>query len=189
MMMFNKERLKILDLHIIATIFTFIYAIRYRHSNILVKNSTKVCDRAPNPRWIYILIWRKHWIWGKLDWPMKGPSIKGHPPQELLRNKQRQDVLPTSFTRLNTSKTNILMENKDMKKLKWPSRTKSPLDARDKSKYCVFHQDHDRTMKNCKASQQEIEALIKREFLSSYVDHDKRPRNMIVTAESPGGQR
>lgn len=58
-----------------------------------------------------------------------------------------------SFTRLNTSKTDILMETKDMKKLKWPFKIKSHPNTRDKSKYCDFHRDHGHNTENCKALQ------------------------------------
>ncbi|XP_022888949.1 uncharacterized protein LOC111404364 [Olea europaea var. sylvestris] len=60
---------------------------------------------------------------------------------------------------------------------KWPPRIKSPLDAKDRNKYCNFHKDHGHTTENCMALQREIEALIKRRLLSSYVSSDKRPRN------------
>ncbi|XP_022849778.1 uncharacterized protein LOC111371840 [Olea europaea var. sylvestris] len=75
------------------------------------------------------------------------------------------------------SKTNILMEIKDMKELKWPVRMRSPPESRDMNKYCEFHRDHEHTTENCKALQREIEALIKRGLLSSYVSNDKCPRN------------
>ncbi|XP_022861322.1 uncharacterized protein LOC111381740 [Olea europaea var. sylvestris] len=69
------------------------------------------------------------------------------------------------------------MEIKDMKELKWPARMRSPPQSRDMSKYCEFHRDHGPTTENCKALQWEIEALIKRGFLSSYVGNDKCPKN------------
>ncbi|XP_022846338.1 uncharacterized protein LOC111369085 [Olea europaea var. sylvestris] len=77
------------------------------------------------------------------------------PHQEPPRSKQRQEASLTSFTRLNTSKTNILMEIKDMKELKWPARMRSPPQSRDMSKY----------------------SLIKRGLLGSYIGNDKRPKN------------
>lgn len=51
------------------------------------------------------------------------------------------------------------------------------LDTWDKSKYCIFHQNHGHATKNCKALQQEIEAFIKTCFLSTYVGHDKCLKN------------
>ncbi|XP_022881079.1 uncharacterized protein LOC111398400 [Olea europaea var. sylvestris] len=49
--------------------------------------------------------------------------------------------------------------------------------SRDMSKYCEFHRDHGHTTENCKALQRELEALIKRGLLGSYVGNDKRPKN------------
>ncbi|XP_022867813.1 uncharacterized protein LOC111387490 [Olea europaea var. sylvestris] len=112
-----------------------------------------------------------------------------NPREEQHRKKQRQEVPPTPFTRLNTSKTNILMEIKDMKELKWPVRMRSPPESRDMNKYCEFHRDHGHTTENCKALQREIEALIKRGLLSSYVGNDKRPRNDRAREKDPKAKR
>ncbi|XP_022843108.1 uncharacterized protein LOC111366623 [Olea europaea var. sylvestris] len=97
--------------------------------------------------------------------------------QDTPRVKPRQDPSSTSFSRLNTSRSNILMEIKDSKELKWSPRLQSPPDTRDKSNYCDFHRDHGHTVEDCFTLKREIEALIKREFLGSYISNDKRPRN------------
>ncbi|XP_022872734.1 uncharacterized protein LOC111391716 [Olea europaea var. sylvestris] len=111
------------------------------------------------------------------------------PHQEPPRSKQRQGASPTSFTRLNTSKTNILMEIKDMKELKWPARMRLPPQSRDMSKYYEFHRDHGHTTENCKALQREIEALIKRGLLGSYIGNDKRPKNDGGRDRAPEAKR
>ncbi|XP_022872023.1 uncharacterized protein LOC111391100 [Olea europaea var. sylvestris] len=105
--------------------------------------------------------------------------------REAPRNKQRQETPPSSFTKLNTSRANKLMEIKDMKEFKWPPRMKSPSDARDRSKYCDFHKDHGHTTENCMAFKREIEALIKRGLLGSYVSNDKRLINDHDKEKSP----
>ncbi|XP_022850080.1 uncharacterized protein LOC111372124 [Olea europaea var. sylvestris] len=69
------------------------------------------------------------------------------------------------------------MEIKDSRELKWPPRLRSPPDTCDKSKYCDFHRDHGHTTEDCLALKRLIEALIRRGFLSSYINNDKRPRN------------
>ncbi|XP_022873242.1 uncharacterized protein LOC111392197 [Olea europaea var. sylvestris] len=97
--------------------------------------------------------------------------------QETPRVKPRKDPPSTAFTHLNTSRSNILMEIKDFRKLKWPPRLRSSPDTRDESKYCDFHRDHSHTTEDCLALKREIEALIRRGFLSSYINNDKRPRN------------
>ncbi|XP_022871854.1 uncharacterized protein LOC111390955 [Olea europaea var. sylvestris] len=81
------------------------------------------------------------------------------------------------------------MEIKDMKELKWPVRMRSPPESRDMNKYCEFHRDHGHTTENCKALQWEIEALMKRGLLSSYVDNDKRRRNDRGREKAPEAKR
>ncbi|XP_022851090.1 uncharacterized protein LOC111372895 [Olea europaea var. sylvestris] len=76
-----------------------------------------------------------------------------------------------------------------MKELKWPARMRSPPQSRDMSKYCEFHRDHGHTTENCKALQREIEALIKRGLLSSYVGNDKRPKNDCGTERASEAKR
>lgn len=78
---------------------------------------------------------------------------------------------------MNTSKFNILMESKDLKELKWPSRMRSSPNNRDKSKYCDFHHDHGHTTKTYKVFQRKIESLIKTGFLGDYVSQDNCSRN------------
>ncbi|XP_022859172.1 uncharacterized protein LOC111379964 [Olea europaea var. sylvestris] len=178
---FNKERLQIPDLHITAAVSALTYAIkceafRMSLSKTPPKTVTELLTRAEK----YINMEET------LNPRKVGPSHdrvehkRQHDPnprEEQHRKKQRQEVPPTPFTTLNTSKTNILMEIKDMKELKWPVRMRSPPEHRDMNKYCEFHRDHGHTTENCKALQREIEALIKRGLLSSYVGNDKRPRN------------
>ncbi|XP_022883485.1 uncharacterized protein LOC111400301 [Olea europaea var. sylvestris] len=178
---FNKERLQIPDLHIPAAVSALTYVIKCE--------AFKMSLSKTPPKTVTELLTRaeKYINMEKTLNPRKvGPSHdrvehkRQHDPnprEEQHRKKQRQEVSPTPFTRLNTSKTNILMEIKDMKELKWPVRMRSPPESRDMNKYCEFHRDHGHTTENCKALQWEIEALIKRGLLSSYVGNDKRPRN------------
>ncbi|XP_022848733.1 uncharacterized protein LOC111371045 [Olea europaea var. sylvestris] len=81
------------------------------------------------------------------------------------------------------------MKIKDSRKLKWPSRLQSPPDTRDRSMYCDFHRDHGYTTEDCLALKREIEVLIKRGFLGSYVNDDKCPRNNQNRDKGPEGWR
>ncbi|XP_022893948.1 uncharacterized protein LOC111408418 [Olea europaea var. sylvestris] len=190
---FNKERLQIPDLHITAAVSALTYAIKCEAFKMSLsktpsKTVTELLTRAEK----YINMEET------LNPRKVGPSHdrvehkRQHDPnprEEQHRKKQRQEVPPTPFTRLNTSKTNILMEIKDMKELKWPVRMRSPPESRDMNKYCEFHRDHGHTTENCKALQREIEALIKRGLLSSYVGNDKRPRNDRGREKDPEAKR
>ncbi|XP_022850045.1 uncharacterized protein LOC111372103 [Olea europaea var. sylvestris] len=72
------------------------------------------------------------------------------------------------------------MEINDMKELKWPVRMRSPPESRDMNTYCEFHRDHGHTTKNCKALQREIEALIKKGLLSSYIGDSNSGRKQYA---------
>lgn len=69
------------------------------------------------------------------------------------------------FIHLNIFKSNILIEIKDLKELKWPSMMWSPLNTRDKSKYCEFYRDHGHTTATCKA----LDCKIKSGLPGAYV--------------------
>ncbi|XP_022868321.1 uncharacterized protein LOC111387923 [Olea europaea var. sylvestris] len=161
---FNKERLQIPDLHITAAVSALTYAIKCEAfkmslSKTLSKTVTELLTRAEkyinmeetlNPRKV-----------GPPHDRVEHKRQHDPNPREEHRKKQRQEVPPTPFTSLNTSKTNILMEIKDMKELKWPVRMRSPPESRDMNKYCEFHRDHGHTTENCKALQREMKPLLK----------------------------
>ncbi|XP_022853592.1 uncharacterized protein LOC111375032 [Olea europaea var. sylvestris] len=66
-------------------------------------------------------------------------------PSTKLEHRRPHDLI---FIKI-VLKSNILMEIKDMKELKWPSRMKSLLKSRDKNEYCEFHRDHEHTTEGC----------------------------------------
>ncbi|XP_022872296.1 uncharacterized protein LOC111391327 [Olea europaea var. sylvestris] len=166
---FNKEKLQMPDLHITTAVSALTYAIRCEAfkmslSKIPPQTVTELLSRA-----------EKYINMEETLNPMRhGPS------HEKVENKKQHDPIkhinweypwekcknegpPGPLTRLNTSKANILMEIKDMKELKCPSRMKSPLTQEIGA--------------NCQALQREIEALIKRGLLKNYIGHDKCLRN------------
>ncbi|XP_022843237.1 uncharacterized protein LOC111366772 [Olea europaea var. sylvestris] len=160
---FNKERFQIPDLHITAVIFALTYAVRCEAFKMSLSKTpsqtvTELLTRAEkyinmeetlNPR-------RPSPSHEKVENKRQHDPVPRH---ELPRDKRRKEAPSAPVTQLNTSKTNILMEIKDMKELKWLSRIKSLLDTRDRSKYCEFHLDHGHTTEDYHALQQEIEVL------------------------------
>ncbi|XP_052177663.1 uncharacterized protein LOC127791727 [Diospyros lotus] len=63
--------------------------------------------------------------------------------------------------------------------LKKPRPMKAPSDKRNRSKYCRFHRDHGHDTEECHQLKEEIQELINRGFLRSYVakEGDSRGRN------------
>ncbi|XP_022880509.1 uncharacterized protein LOC111397756 [Olea europaea var. sylvestris] len=177
---FNEERLQILDLHITTSVSTLTNAKRCEAFKMsLSKTPTKSVTELLTPGEKHI---NKEEI---LNQRRVGPTYdrvehkrqrKLNLQQDLARGKQKQGAPPT-FTHLNTSRSNVLMELKDTKEFKWPPRLRSPPEARDNNKYYDYHRDHGHTTEDCVTLQCEIEALIKRGFLKEYIRHDKRLGN------------
>ena len=63
----------------------------------------------------------------------------------------------------------ILMEVKDWGYLSEPPKIWTPIEQRDKRKYCHFHKDYGHKNDECQTLKDEIEALIRRGHLSFYV--------------------
>ncbi|XP_052203187.1 uncharacterized protein LOC127808657 [Diospyros lotus] len=85
------------------------------------------------------------------------------------REKHRPRWDSAGFTPLNAPRAEILatIEGKDY--LKKPRPMKAPSDKRNRSKYCRFHRDHGHDTEECHQLKEEIQELINRGFLRSYV--------------------
>ncbi|XP_052172226.1 uncharacterized protein LOC127788156 [Diospyros lotus] len=94
-------------------------------------------------------------------------------PEERRRDDRREKHRPRwdsgGFTPLNAPRAEILatIEGKDY--LKKPQPMKAPSDKRNRSKYCRFHRDHGHDTEECHQLKEEIQELINRGFLRSYV--------------------
>ena len=67
----------------------------------------------------------------------------------------------TSFTPLNASLNQVLMQIKDEGALTFPGKLKSDQTKRSRNKYCRFHCDHGHDTAYCYDLKQQIEALIR----------------------------
>ncbi|XP_022872983.1 uncharacterized protein LOC111391929 [Olea europaea var. sylvestris] len=145
---FNKERLQIPDLHITAAVSTLIYAIRCEAFKMsLSKTPPQTVTELLTQAEKYInmedtLNPRRSGPFHEKPKNKKQHDFVSRP--EYLREKRKNEGPPGPLTRLNTSNANILMEIKDMKELKWPSRMKSPPDTRDRSKNYIGHDKRSR---------------------------------------------
>ncbi|XP_058070884.1 probable LRR receptor-like serine/threonine-protein kinase At1g56130 [Magnolia sinica] len=84
-------------------------------------------------------------------------------------NKQPDNKFKT-YTSLNKTPKQVLMEIKEKRILHWPNKLKSNPNKRSKSKYCFFHQDHKHNTSDFSNLKQEIEALIRDGHLGEYVN-------------------
>ncbi|XP_022854630.1 uncharacterized protein LOC111375941 [Olea europaea var. sylvestris] len=189
---FNKEKFQIPDLYITAVVSALTYVIKCEAFKMSLsktppKSVTKLLTRTEKYINMEETMAPKREVSssGKSD---QKRSYESSLKQDVPRVKPRQDPSSTSFTNLNTSRSNILMEIKDSKELKWPPRLRSPPNTRDKSKYCNFHRDHGHTTEDCFSLKRDIEAFIKKGFLGSYVSNDQRPRNNPNRDKGPKGR-
>ncbi|XP_058106361.1 uncharacterized protein LOC131249575 [Magnolia sinica] len=79
-----------------------------------------------------------------------------------------------SYTPLNTTPKQVLMEVRDKRLLMWPNQMRTNADKRDKWKYCHFHRDHSHSTIYCFELKEEIEALICNGYFQEYVRREKR---------------
>ena len=89
------------------------------------------------------------------------------------RKEDRRSKPPTgrfiSFTPLNTSIDQVLMEIKDEKALTFPSKLKGDPSKRCRDKYFHFHHDHSHNMSEFYDLKQQIEALIRQGKLQRFI--------------------
>ncbi|XP_058068264.1 uncharacterized protein LOC131217366 [Magnolia sinica] len=114
----------------------------------------------------------------------KGKRLGNEEPQ--LSNKKVDDYVPCdrqpsrkpegkfrSYTPLNTSTEQILLDIRGQKLLNWPVCMKANAEHRDKRKYCGFHRDHGHNINDCANLKDEIETLIRKGHLHRYIKEEK----------------
>ena len=72
------------------------------------------------------------------------------------------------YARLNTPRSQILMEIENDKDLRWPKPLRTYPERRNKNQYCRFHQDVGHDTDDCRKLKDEIEFLIRRGRLSKF---------------------
>lgn len=107
------------DLHITVAISALIYAIRCKPfkmslSKILPKSVTELLTWGEKYINMEETIYPRK-ISTTTEMPEHKRQHESNPRRDLAQGKQKQDIPSTSFTHLNTSRSNILMEIKDLK--------------------------------------------------------------------------
>ncbi|XP_058103347.1 uncharacterized protein LOC131246898 [Magnolia sinica] len=93
-----------------------------------------------------------------------------------------------SYTPLNTSAEQILLDIRGQRLLNWPVCMKTNAENRDKSKYCRFHRDYGHNTSDCVDLKDEIETLIHNGHLCQYIKEKKLGRKeerLSKTVEEP----
>ncbi|XP_058106489.1 uncharacterized protein LOC131249738 [Magnolia sinica] len=115
--------------------------------------------------------------------PNKGKRSRNEEPQSSGKksdNRAPHDRRPSrkpegkflSYTPLNTSTKQILLDIRGQKLLNWFVCMKADPDHRDKRKYCRFHRDHG----HCMDLKDEIETLIRKGHLRRYTKEERTTR-------------
>uniref|UniRef100_A0A2N9ER72 RNA-directed DNA polymerase n=1 Tax=Fagus sylvatica TaxID=28930 RepID=A0A2N9ER72_FAGSY len=102
-------------------------------------------------------------------------SKRDYPKAERknISSSNRREERPSSFTPLNMSIDQVLLQIQDNPDIKWPGKLRSDPTKRSKDLYCRFHRDHGHTTEDCFALKQQIEALIRQGKLGKFVRQDK----------------
>ncbi|XP_058071174.1 uncharacterized protein LOC131220233 [Magnolia sinica] len=121
----------------------------------------------------------------------KGKRLKNEEPQSF--NKKSNDYVPRdrrpsrkpegkfrSYTSVNTSTEQILLDIRGQKLLNWPICMKADVEHRDKRKYCLFHRDHGHNTSDCVDLKDEIEILIRKGHLHRHTKEDKSAQRGVA---------
>ena len=111
----------------------------------------------------------------------KGDHSYGH-QDEYQRAERDSDSAPksqrgprfTEYSRLNTPRSQILMEIEKDKDVRWPKALRTDPEKRNKSLYCRFHKDTGHNTDDCRQLKDEIEYLIRKGKLNKYTKGDDK---------------
>ena len=70
----------------------------------------------------------------------------------------------------------VLMQIRDNPSLQWPKPISTPVERRDKTKYCRFHQNHRHRIDECRHLKDQVETLIWQGKLQKYAINTKPHR-------------
>ncbi|XP_058079752.1 uncharacterized protein LOC131227948 [Magnolia sinica] len=106
--------------------------------------------------------------------PNKGSDDRAPRDRRLSRKPEGRF---RSYTPLNTSTEQILLDVQGEKLLNWPICMKANPEHRDKRKFCRFHRDHSHNKDDCVVLKDEIESLIRKEHLRRYTKRGRTAWN------------
>ncbi|XP_058099835.1 uncharacterized protein LOC131244208 [Magnolia sinica] len=93
-------------------------------------------------------------------------------PRDRQPSRRPEDEF-YSYTLLNTSTEQIMLDIRGQRLLNWPICMKTDMENQDKRKYCRFHRDHGHNTSNCVDLKDEIETLIHKGRLRRYTKEER----------------
>ncbi|XP_057965428.1 uncharacterized protein LOC131155989 [Malania oleifera] len=105
-------------------------------------------------------------------------SAKRHKTTTLLTspNMRRQSSKLSTYIPLNIPRFEVLMQIRKKYYVSWPESMRTPVYKRNMSKFCQFHKDHGHDTEEYIQLRNELEALIKRGYLSRFIKKEDPPR-------------
>ncbi|XP_058111138.1 uncharacterized protein LOC131254150 [Magnolia sinica] len=113
-----------------------------------------------------------------------GKGADDRAPHDCQPNRRPEGKF-CSYTPLNSSAEQILLDIRGEKLLNWPIYMKANLEHRDKRKFCRFHRDHGHNTDDCVDLKDEIESLIRKGHLRRYTKKERSTRKEERDQERP----
>ena len=107
------------------------------------------------------------------NWDKKKETRSGR--QTIGKKKKLPDRKPkfTNFTPLIMPIEQVLIQIRDDPSLQWQKPISTPVERRDKIKYCRFHQDHEHRIDECRHLKDQMETLIRQGKFQKYIKKAK----------------
>ena len=86
----------------------------------------------------------------------------------ILLHKKRGRQKFIEYARINTARSQILMDIEKDKDGRWPKPLREEGERKNQSMYCRFHKDNGHNTDDCRQLKDEIEFLIRRGKLAKY---------------------
>ncbi|XP_038680924.1 uncharacterized protein LOC119981854 [Tripterygium wilfordii] len=119
---------------------------------------------------------------------VEGRSDKRKDDQSSRKTDQGPVPRYSSYTPLNNSLHNILLEVSNRDILKWPMKMRAPVEKHTSDKYCLFHRDHGHDTEECRHLKDEIEGLIRRGYLKQFTS-DREEKRRITDGDDRDDDR
>ncbi|XP_038704809.1 uncharacterized protein LOC120000766 [Tripterygium wilfordii] len=120
---------------------------------------------------------------------VEGKSDKRKDDQSSRKTDQGPIPRYSSYTPLNNSLHNILLEVSHRDILKLPKKMRAPPEKHTSDKYCLFHMNHGHDTEECRHLKDEIEGLIRRGYLKQFTSDKEEKRRSTDSDDKDNDRR